>query len=116
VTYLVCGVFGFVLLFFSGDRPLRDIPLAAPFALSWLVSMLCLYSCFARVGVVMGTILQATRGIISVLLGLAVSVLGWIHIEQKMGWQSWLLRFAAAAGMVAAIALYYSSSVQNLSP
>jgi hypothetical protein len=116
MTYLLCGVFGLALLLFSGERPLRDIPLAAPFALSWLVSMLCLYSCFSRVGVVMGTILQATRGIISVLLGLAVSTIGWIHIEQKMGWRSWLLRLAAAGGMVGAIALYYGSSLQGLSP
>ena len=52
----------------------RDWFAAGEYSLAWLLAMFGLYACIGFVGVILSTILQSTRGIVSVVLGaIAVS-------------------------------------------
>jgi hypothetical protein len=105
-SYVVCGAVSSVLLPWYGLRSPRQWVAAAPYAAAWLGAMMLLFACFAVVGVVLGNILQSTRGIISIVLGAAVSKLGHVHIERHVPRAVFWRRMAAAAMMLAAIAMY----------
>ena len=106
LTYIFCGLVGLAVLPFL-PKPTPAMWLwSAPFAVTWFISMLFLFSCFATIGVVFGNIIQSTRGIISVMLGLLISTLGHVTIEQKVSRSVFLHRLAAATLITAAIALY----------
>jgi drug/metabolite transporter (DMT)-like permease len=79
---------------------------AVPYALSWTMAMVALYACFAMLGTVLGAILQSTRGLISIGLGVLLAHLGWQHLEQKHGASVVGRRLVAAGLMTAAVALY----------
>lgn len=61
---------------------------------------------FAFVGPVFGIILQSTRGIMSIIVGVAVSRLGLLHIEAHITHNVFIQRLAAALLMTIAVALY----------
>ena len=84
----------------------RSLPGGLPYAAAWLLSMVCLFSCFSLVGIVFGGILQSTRGLMSIALGVLLAHRGHHHLEQHAPWPIVLRRLAAAAIMTAAIALY----------
>ncbi len=109
VCYILCGVVCLALLPWAGHKPWRDWPYALPFAATWLGAMVCLFACFGAVGVILGGILQSTRGIISVALGAPLAAMGWIRLEQPAGRGVLLRRLIAAGMMTAAIALFVSS-------
>ncbi|MEM9882412.1 MAG: EamA family transporter [Planctomycetota bacterium] len=79
---------------------------AMPYAAIWLLTMVVLYGTFAAVGTVLGSILQSFRGLISIVLGIALAAAGWQHLEQKHGWATQLRRIGAALLMCGAVALY----------
>jgi hypothetical protein len=89
-------------------KPVRrgDFRYAVPFALAWLAAMFCLYGAFAYAGVVLGNIVQSTRGLISIALGVMIARRGWEHLEAKVSRRVLLRRLVAAAMMIGAIALY----------
>lgn len=105
-TYILCGVMALAALPWSGAGQKGDLRWAIPWAVSWLGAMFLLYGCFFISGVVFGNILQSTRGLISVLLGVAVAKLGHLHVEQKLPRRILVRRVAAAMLMFAAICLY----------
>lgn len=109
VSYALCGAGSVVLLPWLGSRRLQDWRDAAPYAFAWLAAMAALYVCFATIGVVLGNILQATRGIVSILLGALVAKLGHVHVEATVSRGVFLRRLAAGAAMVAAIVLFVVS-------
>jgi drug/metabolite transporter (DMT)-like permease len=111
-TYVLCGLTTLALLPWYGSRRPRDWVAAAPYAGAWLTAMMFLYTCFGLVGVVFGNILQATRGIISVVLGAGVARLGHVHIERHVPRAIFWRRFAAAAMMFAAIILFVLTKEQ----
>ena len=53
-----------------------------------------------------GTIVQSSRGLISVLLGAALLGTGWDKLESRVGAAVWMRRAVMALLMVAAITLY----------
>ncbi len=79
---------------------------AAPYAVCWFTSLLFLFDCFSNLGVVYGSILQAMRGIFSVLLGLLLIKLGFTGYEPKVGTRAWIRRFLMSILMFSALVLY----------
>lgn len=75
------------------------------FAVSWYLSMLCLFYAFASIGVVRGVILQSSRGMISVLFAILLSSVGFVRIEEKISRKMRLRQCAAAVMMLGAIIL-----------
>ena len=79
---------------------------AAPYAAVWFSAMVALYACFAACGVVLGNIVQNTRGLISVALGWAVARAGRTGLEERLAPAVLVRRTAAAVLLLAAVALY----------
>jgi drug/metabolite transporter (DMT)-like permease len=106
LCYLLLGGVAVALLPAVRRRRRADWLLAVPFAASWLTGMFCLFGCFALVGVVLGNILQSTRGVVSVVIGAAVSAMGAHDMERREGRAVWMRRAVAAGLMTAAVVLY----------
>ncbi len=106
MTYAFCGVCAVGFLPWLGSRKWADWVDAVPFGAAWLGAMLFLFGCFALVGVVLGNILQSTRGIMSVLLAGLLVRWGHHHIEGKLPRGVFWRRLGAAVLMLLAMALY----------
>lgn len=107
LTYILCGIAALPLLA-ARKRVSREAwGYALPFALSWLIAMVFLFSCFALIGVVFGNIIQSTRGLISILMGVLVSQLGLERLEPRITRAVLVRRMVAACLMTAAVMLYY---------
>ena len=79
---------------------------AAPYAAVWFVAMAALYACFALCGIVLGNIVQNTRGLLSIALGWLVARAGRTDLEERVSRAVLARRVAAAALLLAAVALY----------
>jgi len=103
--FIVCGIVSLVMLLFlkPSKKMWKD---AIPFSIFWYTAMLCLFGCFGTVGIVYGNILQSTRGIISVVLAVFISHMGFHGLEQKIS--RWVLtkRIFAAVLMTTAVAIF----------
>jgi len=77
-----------------------------PYAAAWILAMVFLFVCFSLSGVVLGTIAQSTRGVISVMLGVFLARHGFADLESRMTRKVFLRRLAAAALIVVALAVY----------
>ncbi len=107
IGYLVLGLISLPLLAKVGSSDRRDWIDAVPYSLSWLASMFFIYTCFAALGgVVLGNILQSTRGVMSVGLGLLLASWGMVHLEPTVSREVFWRRLGAATLMCAAIALF----------
>ena len=114
ILYLLTGIFGVVALFTrwggsTSDRityPWRDWRDSFFYAATWFLAMIALFVAFAEVGVVLGTILQCTRSIITILMGVGLMYLGQAHIEPKQPPHVVASRIAAGVLMFLAISLY----------
>lgn len=110
LTYVVGGVV--VLPLVATEYARRQPPgtgdwlAAGQYAATWLVAMLGLYACYGAVGVVLGTVLQSTRGVMSVGIGAVLAHLGWHDLESRVDRTMLVTRFAAALLMTAAVAIY----------
>ena len=81
---------------------------AVPFALLWFVAMIFLLACFALSDVVMGTIAQSARGVMSVAIGWLLAKRGFSDVEGPVSASVFVRRAVAAALIVLAMALYAS--------
>jgi hypothetical protein len=88
------------------DRPRDCWRMAAPFACTWFAAMISLIVCFALVGVVLGGIVQSSRGVISVGIAALAGHLGWIDVEPPAPRNLIHRRLLAALLMVIAVALF----------
>ncbi|MEM6507538.1 MAG: hypothetical protein AAF711_19030, partial [Planctomycetota bacterium] len=59
--------------------------------------------------IILGNILQSTRGLMSILLGVLIAKLGHHHIESHAPLKVVIQRAIAAAMMIGAIALYVTA-------
>ena len=109
LSYVWCGLVAVVFLPIA--KPWRAIhwKQSAPYAGAWLFAMVCLYSCFALTNIVLGTILQSTRGLMSIFIGVLIYKLGHHHIESHAPLKVVIQRAIAAALMIGAIALYVTA-------
>lgn len=110
LVYIWCGLIAFALLPIAKPWKKEHWKGSAPYAACWLIAMVCLFSAFALVGIVLGNILQATRGLMSILIGVAVVKLGHHHIESHASLKVIIQRGIAAALMIGAIALYVTAN------
>jgi len=107
LSYIVCGLIGGLVVAVNPKHSTRETWLyAVPFAASWFIAMIFLFSCFGFVGVVYGNILQSTRGILSIALGFIIAHLGFETLESKPTGGIIAKRLAAAVLMVAAVVLF----------
>lgn len=107
LTYLMCGL---VLAPLLTRHPMAARQaawrMAWPYAACWFAAMVLLFACFAEIGAVFGNIVQSTRGLISILLGLLMVRFGWTDLERRVGWNAQIKKILGALAMIAAIALY----------
>ncbi len=109
VCYFLLGIITLpALKFIKFDR--RLLTGSFPFAIFWYYAMTALFVCFAGIGTVFGNVIHASRGIISVALGVLVVKLGDRSIETPTDRKGWLRRLAAATLMLIAIAIYSLAS------
>lgn len=79
---------------------------ASYYGLIWFTSLLFLFDCFSSVGVVYGSILQAARGVISVVIGAILLKMGFRDYEPRVGFSAWVRRLIMALLMAGAMAVY----------
>ena len=106
ISYLATGLLALPLLRWQGSKKLRDWTDAAPFGFTWFIAMIFLFVAFSEVGVLLGSILQCTRGFINILLAGALIHLGHEHIEPLHAPGVILKRLAAGFLMFIGITLY----------
>ncbi|MHC5155620.1 MAG: EamA family transporter [Planctomycetota bacterium] len=107
LSYILCGVVGVAVVMIYPRHSTRDTWLyALPFAASWFIAMIFLFSCFGLIGVVFGSILQSARGILSIVLGFVIAHLGFEALEPKPTKRIVVLRIIAAVLMTAAVVLF----------
>jgi len=110
LTYILCAIVGGIYVIFKFKDLHRETwGYSLPFALSWLIAMFFLYTCFALIGVVFGNIIQSSRGIISIGLGYLIANIGFERLEPKITRGVYLRRVLAGLLMTGAVALYYWS-------
>ena len=85
---------------------------ALPYGALWFTAMLLLFASFGIVGVVFGSIIQASRGLISVLLGVMLARTGFVGADPDVPRRIWIRRAVMALVMIGAIGLYSWSSAQ----
>ena len=114
VTYVFIGLIVLPFAVFEyARRPfptMRDWQAAGEYSVAWLFAMFGLYACIGYVGVILSTILQSTRGIMSVLIGAILSGQGWHQLESKVDQNVFYKRLLAALCMTTAIALYVAGN------
>jgi drug/metabolite transporter (DMT)-like permease len=107
LSYTVCGLCGTGVIALNMKHSTRDTWLyALPFAASWFLAMIFLFSCFGLIGVVFGNILQSTRGILSIVLGFVIAHIGFEALEPKPARRTVVLRMVAAVLMTGAVVLF----------
>ena len=79
---------------------------AVPYAAVWFSGMAAFYACFALCGIVLGNIVQNTRGLLSIALGWFVARAGRTDLEERVSRAVLARRVAAALLLLAAVALY----------
>jgi hypothetical protein len=106
LCYIMTAVPALVLMPWWGSRKGKDWRDAVPFAVTWFGGMLFLFWCFAEVGPVLGVILQATRGLMSIGIGALLLWWGHVHMEPASSRRAWVQRVVAGVLMFLAISLY----------
>ena len=105
LCYTVLGICSLPALFKTGWNwtMQRD---AVPFSLLWLFSQMTLLICFGFIGPVFGNVIQSSRGIFSVVFGVAACKLGFDVMENAASKKVWLRRALAALLMISGIACF----------
>ena len=105
MAFACCGLFP--LLVFTRTKFEKECFFAAiPYGSMWFFAMILLFVSFCFVGVMYGVIIQATRGVISVIMGWMLLKLSWDKSEPVVGVSAWVRRGIMALLMLAAIILY----------
>jgi len=106
-SYIFCGLAVLPLALWVRRVRVADLRATAPYAATWLLSMACLYICFAFAGVILGNIVQSSRGLIVILVSPWLAAhRHWSHLETAHPPHAVARRAACALLMIAAVALY----------
>lgn len=107
LDYALGGAVGLLLLPWTERYPARVwVRHVLPYAAVWLGAICVLLVSFDMLGVVLGTIVQNTRGILSIGLGYLLARVGGTALEQRLGRRDQLVRLAAGLLMFLAIAAF----------
>jgi uncharacterized membrane protein len=106
MTYCLCGIVSIVLLSFMKKNNMGLLKDTIPFSIFWFVAMLFLFVCFAFISVMLGNIIQSTRGVISIVIAAAIAKAGYEHIEKKITKGVFIRRVAAAILMLISIVMF----------
>ncbi len=107
IVYLICGAFSVAALpWFRKIHSRKMLKTALPFTVFWFISMILLFGCFDMIGPVFGNLIQSTRGIFSIIIGLFVAKAGYSSIESKVPLRVLLQRLGAAVLMSLAIVMF----------
>jgi uncharacterized membrane protein len=106
MTYFLCGFVSFIFLVMMKKSSNQMIKDTIPFSIFWFVSMFFLFACFALISVMLGNIIQSTRGVISILLAVFIAKIGYEHIEQKVSRAVFIRRIVAAIFMFISIIVF----------
>lgn len=104
LCYLICAVAS--LLLYPRTKKKHLLLQSTPSALTWLVAMMCLFACFSEIGVVFGGIVQSSRGLLSIFLGVLLTWVGFRYAEKMPERRVFLQRFSASALMLLAIVMF----------
>lgn len=104
LCYLICAVAS--LLLYPRIKEKHLLLQSTPSALTWLLAMMCLFACFAEIGVVFGGIVQSSRGLLSIFLGVFLTWVGFRYAEKMPAKRVFVQRFSASALMLLAIAMF----------
>lgn len=105
VCYAILGVLTLPMLW-KFRWTTRQFVLSIPFAVSWFLSQVALFVCFGLLGTVFGNVIQASRGLISIGIGMLLLHWGLGKLDARISRRMWLRRIAAGILMTAAIILY----------
>ena len=106
-TYVLLGVLAVLIAALTRpDALFSEWRLSLPFSALWMIAMLTLFVCIAILGPVFAIILQSSRGLMSVVLGVALAKRGWSDVEPHLPRHVFIQRISAATLMIAAVALY----------
>lgn len=111
LTFTVLGVLLLPMLRkypFSG----RSFPDAVPYSVFYFLAMIFLITSFGLLGVVFASIIQAGRGILSILLCVILLKLGLEKNEPQVSVRLWLQRLLMAVSMLAAMTIYSCSAAK----
>ena len=104
--YTIAGLAAAVGLIRFGSRDLRAWRACLPYTATWIVTTTALYAAFATLGVVFANIVQSSRTLWSVVLGMILARAGVTAVEARTTGRVALQRLAAAALLFAAIVLF----------
>lgn len=110
LCYVVCGIMAVAAYCWMPNKSLKAFKNAVPFSICWFMAMLMLFACFGFIGPVFGNIVQATRGIISILIGVMIARAGYEHLESKSSGGVVVRRIVAAVLMITALLMFSFSS------
>ena len=106
LVYLIMGVISPLFIPFA-KRKKKGIAIdSIPYSLAWLAGMACLFASFACSNVVLGNMLQASRSIMAIFLGMLFVLMGFENVEKKISREVFLRRLLGAVSMMFAITLY----------
>lgn len=106
MSYLFTGLFCAAMLPWHGSLRLSDWTAAGPYAAIWLLAMSLFFVAVSGAGIVLANIILATRGLLSIALGVILSRHGMVHLEKHVHKDVLLRRIFAALMMLAAITLW----------
>lgn len=84
----------------------KEIKNVLPYSVLYFLSMIFLYTSFGLIGVVYGSIIQSSRGILSVLLAIVLVHFNLDRNEHNISAAKWIQRFVFAAVMLCAMVMY----------
>lgn len=106
LSYIMSGIIGLMLLPATGRHKAEIWLHITPFAVSWIVSIIFLFACFALIGTVNGNIVQSTRGLWAIVIGALIGRAGHSALEENAPWGVVGRRLGAAMLMFLAIILF----------
>ena len=110
-SYALLGLITIPTLFFF-KWSYREFRATVPYGGAWFLSMLALFFCFYETGLVFGSVLQATRGLFSILLGVILVHYGVKGQESaETSRKDWVRRIVMAVLMIIAVGLYTAGKV-----
>ena len=84
----------------------EEFAAATPYAVIWFIAVACTFIGFSYLGATFGNVVQSSRGVISLILGIVMAHLGVAGQEPQLPASAWIKRGIGAVLMFLAILLF----------